>query len=161
SLGREVFALALQRRLPPPERGRHDLGDLRLGGEHAAQRLVLDDIAARVALCGACRAPRLAGHERHLAEELAAVERRHLALVASDGEPNPDLTVADEVQRGSVLALPDDLLAAGEALGLQDQREELALLRIEPAEELGPGESGLALALFLLLGDRDVGGLVR
>src|SRR5262249_49813877 len=112
----ESLAAGLELRQPAGEQRRDVLGDGGTHVEHAAERGLVDDVAHGVADGGARRLPVLAGHERHLPEELAWAEHGEAPVYAVDAHAHVDAAVRDQEQRVAGRALTDDVLAGGEAL---------------------------------------------
>ena len=83
--------------------------------EDLLERLLLDDVALDVGLRDHGRGARLAGHQRHLAEELPVAQRRDLLRSApSDADLHRHLPAAHDVQRIARIALAQDHLARAE-----------------------------------------------
>src|SRR5207302_361593 len=117
--------LALPRRENPRDR----FGDRRPRLEETVEPFTLDDEEGRIALGAYGGGPRLAGEERHLAEERRRIELGHPRLPARGRErEHLDGAAAKHVERVAGLAFATDRFAAAE-LELVEVRHERGELR--------------------------------
>src|SRR5262245_6592813 len=128
----DLGAHALKLALPACEHGSDLLGQAGSGLEKTPHRLVVDDPALHVGRGQAGRVARVAGHERHLAEDVAGTEMGH--VTPSVAAQHLDAAAVDDEQRVPGIAFPDDLLALAEERRTHRCREGGAVGLVEAGE---------------------------